>query len=291
MKNDSSDRNTATYRQQVDAAADAIRAQVGTLPRIGIILGTGLGPLADEIDAEHAFPYEDVPGFPSATVEMHEGQLLFGTLDGIPVAAMQGRFHLYEGYTPKEVAFPVRVLATLGVETLLISNAAGGMDPHHERGDVLLVTDHLNLQNGNPLTGPNEDDWGPRFVDMSEPYDPELRAIVKDEALDAGIPLHEGVYLAVVGPMLETKAEYRFMRQIGGDVVGMSTVPEVLAARHMGVRCLALSVITDECLPDALEPIDVEAVMAAAAEAEPKVTRLMKGVVQEVGEKPVGGGR
>lgn len=275
--------DAATYRERVDEAAAWVRQQVGAAPGIGIILGTGLDALADELDVNAALAYDDVPGFPASTVEAHEGQLLFGALDGVPVVAMQGRFHLYEGYSPKEVAFPVRVLATLGVETLLISNAAGGMDPHHERGDLVLVTDHLNLQNGNPLTGPNEEDWGPRFLDMSEPYDPQLRALAKEEALDVGIRLHEGVYLAVVGPMLETKAEYRYMRQIGGDVVGMSTVPEVLAARHMGVRCMAISVITDECLPDALEPIDVEAAMDAAAEAAPKLTRIVKGVVREIG--------
>ncbi|PSQ81495.1 MAG: purine-nucleoside phosphorylase [Bacteroidetes bacterium QS_8_68_15] len=269
-----------SYRERVDAAADAIRRQIDATPATGLILGTGLGALADELDTDTALAYEDLPGFPATTVDSHEGQLLFGGLEGAPVAAMQGRFHLYEGYSPKEVAFPVRVLATLGVETLLISNAAGGMDPHHDRGDLVLITDHINLQGANPLTGPNEDDWGPRFLDMSEPYDLELRDHAKEEALDAGIRLHEGVYLAVVGPMLETKAEYRYMRRIGGDVVGMSTVPEVLAARHMGVRCMAISVVTDECLPDALEPIDVEAALAAAGEAGPKLTRIVKGVVR-----------
>ena len=269
-----------SYRERVDAAADAIRRQIDAAPATGLILGTGLGALADELDTDTALAYEDLPGFPATTVDSHEGQLLFGGLEGAPVAAMQGRFHLYEGYSPKEVAFPVRVLATLGVETLLISNAAGGMDPHHDRGDLVLITDHINLQGANPLTGPNEDDWGPRFLDMSEPYDLELRDHAKEEALDAGIRLHEGVYLAVVGPMLETKAEYRYMRRIGGDVVGMSTVPEVLAARHMGVRCMAISVVTDECLPDALEPIDVEAALAAAGEAGPKLTRIVKGVVR-----------
>ncbi|PSQ91652.1 MAG: purine-nucleoside phosphorylase [Bacteroidetes bacterium SW_4_67_19] len=282
MPNDTPD-DAASYRERVDRAADAIRQEGGTAPATGIILGTGLGALTDELDAEAVLAYDDLPGFPASTVESHEGQLLFGELEGVPVAAMQGRFHLYEGYSPKEVAFPVRVLATLGVETLLISNAAGGMDPHHERGDLVLITDHINLQGANPLTGPNEDDWGPRFLDMSEPYDPELRDLAKEKALDASIPLHEGVYLAVVGPMLETKAEYRYMRQIGGDVVGMSTVPEVLAARHMGVRCMAISVVTDECLPDALDPIDVEAALAAAGEAEPKLTRIVKGVVREIG--------
>lgn len=273
-----------TYRKKVEDAADTVRSTIETVPSTGIILGTGAGALAEEMEVHTSIPYEEIPGFPTSTVEMHEGTLLFGRLAGVSVAAMQGRLHLYEGYTAKQVAFPIRVLGTLGIETLLISNAAGGMDPHHDAGDVMLVTDHINLQGSNPLVGPNVDEWGPRFLDMSEPYDPELRALAEEQALEHGIKLHKGVYLAVVGPMLETKAEYRYMRQIGGDVVGMSTVPEVIAARHMSIRCMALSVITDKCLPDALEPIDVEEAMAAAAEARPKLTRIMKGVLREIGE-------
>jgi purine-nucleoside phosphorylase len=247
-------------------------------------LGTGLGQLADDMDVEQAISYHDIPHFPEATVEQHEGKLLLGRLDGVPVTAMQGRFHLYEGYSPKQVTFPVRVLATLGVETLLISNAAGGMNPHHEKGELMLITDHINLQGRNPLTGPNIDEWGPRFPDMSEPYDVKLRELAEEQALEHGIKLHEGVYLAVIGPNMETKAEYRFMRRIGGDVVGMSTVPEVIVARHMDLRCMAITVITDECFPDALEPIDVEDVMAAAADAQPDLTRITRGVVREIGE-------
>ncbi|PSQ96965.1 MAG: purine-nucleoside phosphorylase [Bacteroidetes bacterium SW_9_63_38] len=271
------------YKERVDEATDAIRDEIDQPPAIGIILGTGAGALAEEIDPETTLSYEDLPGFPPSTMEMHEGELIFGTLEGVPVVAMNGRLHLYEGYTAHEVVFPVRVLGTLGIDTLLLSNAAGGMDPHHDAGDLLLVTDHINKQGTNPLIGPNVDDWGPRFLDMSEPYDPALREIAEQTALDHGIALRKGVYLSVKGPMLETEAEYRYMRDLGGDVVGMSTVPEVIAARHMDVRCMALSVITDECLPDDLDPIDVEAAMAAAAEARPKLSRIMKDVVQEIG--------
>lgn len=274
-------------QQKVEQAAKAVHKRVDARPNIGMILGTGAGELAEEIEERATLPYEDIPGFPASTMEMHEGKLVFGTLENVPVVAMNGRLHLYEGYSADEVVFPVRVLATLGIESLLISNAAGGMDPHHEAGDLLLVTDHINKQDTNPLIGPNVEAWGPRFLDMSEPYDPELRALAEEQALEHGIALHKGVYLGVVGPMLETKAEYRYMRKIGGDVVGMSTIPEVIAARHMGVRCMALSVITDECLPDALEPIDVEAAMEAAAEARPKLSRIMKGVVREIGNPEV----
>ncbi len=271
------------YRQQVDAAAEAIRARTPLQPRLGIILGTGLGALAREIDVEVDVPYDDLPHFPISTVESHHGRLLIGRLGGVPVYALQGRFHLYEGYTPREVTLPVRVLATLGVDTLLISNAAGGMNPHYRRGDLMMLTDHINLQGANPLVGPNVEDWGPRFPDMSEPYDVALRHLAERVALEQGIKLHQGVYVAVVGPNLETRAEYRFLRMIGGDVVGMSTVPEVIVARHMGVRVLAISVITDECFPDALEPISIEDVLAAAARAEPDLTRIMKVVAARIG--------
>jgi purine-nucleoside phosphorylase len=273
-----------TYREQVEEAAAHVRSEHDHKATVGLILGTGLGQLADDMDVEQAISYHDIPHFPEATVEQHEGKLLLGRLDGVPVTAMQGRFHLYEGYSPKQVTFPVRVLATLGVETLLISNAAGGMNPHHEKGELMLITDHINLQGRNPLTGPNIDEWGPRFPDMSEPYDVKLRELAEEQALEHGIKLHEGVYLAVIGPNMETKAEYRFMRRIGGDVVGMSTVPEVIVARHMDLRCMAITVITDECFPDALEPIDVEDVMAAAADAQPDLTRITRGVVREIGE-------
>ncbi len=279
--------DAATYRAHVEAAAGAIAAAIDLRPRLGIILGTGLGKLAEEIDVRASVAYDDIPHFPISTVESHHGRLLCGHLRGVPVLAMQGRFHLYEGYGPQQVTFPVRVLATLGVETLLVSNAAGGMNPHYRRGDLMLLTDHINLQGVNPLVGPNVEAWGPRFPDMSEPYDPALRRLAEERALALGIKLQQGVYVAVTGPNLETKAEYRFLRAIGADVVGMSTVPEVIVARHMDLRVLAFSVITDECFPDALEPVTLEAVLAAAAEAEPKLTALMAAVVEALGEAEV----
>jgi len=280
------------YRRQVEEAAQAIRDRIAPGSssgqvfdaRIGIILGTGLGALADAIDADVVLSYDDIPHFPISTVESHHGKLLAGHLDGVPVLALQGRFHLYEGYGPLEITFPVRVLAHLGIETLLISNAAGGMNTNFRRGDLMLVTDHINLQGINPLSGPNVDDWGPRFPDMSMPYDEDLRRLAEKAALERAIKLQQGVYLAVEGPNLETRAEYRFLRTAAGaDAVGMSTVPEVLVARHQGLRCLAFSVITDECFPDALEPVSIEDVLAAAGEAEPKLTAVMRAVVAEIG--------
>ena len=268
-----------TARTQVREAADALRARVGDGARVGVILGTGLGALADEVDVREAVPYADVPHVPAPTVETHSGRFLAGQLRGVEVLAMQGRFHLYEGYSPWQVTLPVRVMAALGVETLLISNAAGGMNPLFRRGDLMLVTDHIHLQGSNPLTGANVDAWGPRFPDMSEPYDRALREAAAQAALERGIRLQEGVYVSVVGPNLETRAEYRFLRQAGADVVGMSTTPEVIVARHHGMRVLAVSVVTDECFPDALEPVDIADVLAAAAEAEPKLTQILGDVV------------
>ena len=272
-----------TARAQVQEAADALRERIGKAARVGIILGTGLGKLADEIEIREAVPYGEIPHFPLSTVESHEGRLIAGTLRGVEVIAMQGRFHIYEGYSAWQATLPVRVMATLGVETLLISNAAGGMNPLYRRGDLMLTTDHINLQGVNPLTGPNVDDWGPRFPDMSEPYDRDLRDAAEAAALERGVRLQQGVYVAVVGPNLETRAEYRFLRAIGADVVGMSTVPEVIVARHQGMRCMAISVVTDECFPDALEPVSIADVLAAAAEAEPSLTTLMGDVVATLG--------
>lgn len=269
-----------TARTQVQEAADVLRPRVGGGARVGIILGTGLGRLAAEIDARETVPYTEIPHVPLSTVESHDGRLIAGTLRGVEVLAMQGRFHLYEGYSPWQVTLPVRVMAALGVETLLISNAAGGMNPLYRRGDLMLVTDHINLQGVNPLTGPNVDEWGPRFPDMSEPYDRALRQVAEDAALRRGVRLQQGVYVAVVGPNLETRAEYRFLRGIGADVVGMSTVPETIVARHHGMRVMAISVVTDECFPDALEPVSIEDVLAAAGEAEPTLTQLMGDVVE-----------
>jgi purine-nucleoside phosphorylase len=271
------------YRRHVAAAAEHLRARVGERARVGLILGTGLGRLAEEIEATEVVPYDEVPHFPLSTVESHHGRLIAGRLAGVPVVALQGRFHLYEGYSAQAITLPVRVLRALGVETLLISNAAGGMNPLYRRGDLMLLTDHINLQGANPLVGANADEWGPRFPDMSEPYDLALRALAERAALERAIRLQQGVYVAVAGPNLETRAEYRFLRAIGADAVGMSTVPEVIVARHMGMRCLAVSVITDECFPDALAPVSIADVLAAAAEAEPKLTALMTALVEEVG--------
>ncbi|MCH7638564.1 MAG: purine-nucleoside phosphorylase [Bacteroidetes bacterium] len=271
------------YRSQVNEAAAYLREKLGTEARVGLILGTGLGKLAEEIDGAKTAEYGAIPHFPVSTVESHHGRLLSGTLGGVTVTAMQGRFHLYEGYDGRQITFPVRVMKQLGVDTLLVSNAAGGMNPLFRRGDLMLLTDHINLQGMNPLTGPNADEWGPRFPDMSEPYDKGLRDIAEQAALDRAIRLQQGVYVAVEGPNLETRAEYRFLRFIGADAVGMSTVPEVIVGNHMGMRCMAISVITDECLPDALEPVSIEDVLAAAAEAEPNLTALMRAVVEEIG--------
>ena len=267
---------------RVEEAAAEIRRVTSVAPRVGLILGTGLGRLAEEIDVEQVIEYDELPHFPVSTVESHHGKLLLGRLQSVPVVAMQGRFHLYEGYSAREVTFPVRVLGCLGIESLLISTACGGMNPLHRRGDLMLLTDHINLQGFNPLTGPNVDRWGPRFPDMSEPYDVGLRALAEEAALTLNIRLHQGVYVAVVGPNLETKAEYRFLRAIGADVVGMSTVPEVIAARHMDIKVMAIGVITDECFPDVLEPLTLEHVLAAAAEAEPKLTRIMASVTKHL---------
>ena len=266
----------------IEAAVRAVRARTTLTPDVAIILGTGLGGLADEMDVEARIPYGDIPGFPLSTVESHAGRLLAGTLAGRRVVAMQGRVHLYEGYSPQEIAFPVRVLARLGARTLVVSNACGGMHPLWSPGDLMLIADHINLLGKNPLVGPNDDRLGPRFPDMSEPYDAELRAQARAVALALGIPLREGVYVAVTGPNLETRAEYRMLRTLGADVVGMSTVPEVITAAHMGLRVLGLSIITDQCLPDALAPASLEQILAVAREAEPRLTALVRGVIERL---------
>ena len=269
----------------VGAAAAVLAGRVGRDARVGLILGTGLGGLADAIDVEAAVPYDEVPDMPLSTVESHSGRFLAGTLRGVPVLAMQGRFHLYEGYAAREIVRPVRVLAELGVETLVVSNAAGGMNPLFRRGDLMLIDDHVNLQGANPLTGANHPAWGDRFPDMGDAYDADLRDLVVRLALDAQIRLQRGVYVAVEGPSLESRAEYRFLRgAVGADVVGMSTVPEVIAARHLGLRCLALSVVTDMCLPDALEPVTLPDILAAAALAEPNLQRLVADLVQAIAD-------
>jgi purine-nucleoside phosphorylase len=270
------------WRAALDEAVAAVRSRTAFEPEVGIILGTGLGRLAEEIQVEASIPYAEIPHFPVATVETHAGRLLFGVLAGRPVVAMQGRFHLYEGYTPREIALPVRTIALLGIRTLMVSNASGGLNPLWRPGDLVLLDDHINLLGANPLVGPNVEDLGPRFPDMSEPYDPGLRMLAEAVALEAGLELHHGVYVAVTGPNLETRAEYRMLRTLGADIVGMSTVPEVIVARHMGLRVLGLSIITDACLPDALEPADIDAIIRTAMKAEPGLTALMRGVLEQL---------
>jgi purine-nucleoside phosphorylase len=271
-----------TTAERVAAAVAAIRARSPLEPEVGVVLGTGLGRLAEEIEVEAAIPYGEIRHFSPSTVESHPGRLLLGRLAGRRVAAMQGRLHRYEGYSLQQVTFPVRVLRALGAEVLVVSNACGGMNPLWSPGDVMLITDHINLLGDNPLVGPNEDELGPRFPDMSAAYDPELQRLAREVALERGIPLRRGVYVAVTGPNLETRAEYRMLRGLGADVVGMSTVPEVIVAVHAGMRVLGLSIITDACLPDALEPASLERIVATAAGAEPKLTELVRGVVERL---------
>jgi purine-nucleoside phosphorylase len=267
---------------RIEAAAAAVRARFHGTPDVAIILGTGLGGLAAEIDATATIEYHDIPGFPLSTVESHEGRLICGTLAGKTVVAMQGRFHRYEGYSLQQVTFPVRVLRALGATTLVVSNACGGLHPLWSAGDLMLIADHINLLGDSPLIGPNDESLGPRFPDLSNVYDPELRALARDVAAEHRVTLREGVYVAVAGPNLETRAEYRFLRAIGADVVGMSTVPEVVVAVHGGMRVLGLSIITDMCLPDALEPATVEKIIAVANRAEPNLTTVVRGVLERL---------
>lgn len=246
---------------------------------VGIILGTGLGGLVKDIEIEQTIDYGDIPHFPLSTVESHHGKLIFGKLSGKNVVVMQGRFHYYEGYSMKQITYPVRVMKFLGVKTLLLSNACGGMNPIYQRGDLMIMNDHINLLGDNPLIGKNEDELGPRFPDMSEPYSKRLIDLAEDAALKNGIKVHKGVYVAVPGPNLETRAEYRFLRDIGADVVGMSSIPEDIVAVHMGMEVFGLSIITDECFPDSLKPVVVEEIIEAANQAEPKMTTIMKELV------------
>lgn len=271
--------STSAALDHIQDAVEAVRGRSGMQPRVGVMLGTGLGGLTSEIEIETEISYEDIAHFPVSTVESHTGRLILGTLEGVPVVAMQGRFHRYEGYSLAEVTFPVRVMGSLGIESLIVSAAVGGMNPLWELGDLVLVEDHINLLGENPLTGPNIDDLGPRFPDMSEPYDAALRELALSTAEALQIPLRQGVYVAVTGPNLETRAEYRMLRQIGADVVGMSTVPEVIVARHMGLRVMGVAIITDMCLPDALEVADFQKIIATAMAAEPKLTGLIRGIV------------
>lgn len=269
--------------EEMKSAAEFLRNRGVKEKCVGIVLGTGLGNLISEINIELEIPYEEIPGFPVSTVEFHSGKLIYGLISGTRVLVMNGRFHYYEGYTMKQITFPIRVMKLLGVDTLLISNAAGGMNKAFKKGTLMLISDHINLLPEQALIGKNIDELGPRFPDMSEAYNKNLRSRLHRIAKEEQIPLEEGVYVSVTGPNLETAAEYRFLHRIGADAVGMSTVPEVIVARHMDMQVAAVSVITDECDPDNLQPVDIAEIIAVAGKAELKLTRLFSRLVTELG--------
>ena len=266
---------TSTY-DMIQEAKSFIEKKTSLVPEVGIILGTGLGKLADEIEPAAVIPYEEIPHFPLSTVEAHAGKLILGTIAGKKVMALQGRFHFYEGYSMQQVVFPVRVMKFMKVHTLIVSNACGGINPLFTPGTIMVITDHINLLPGNPLIGPNDHRIGPRFPDMSEPYSRKLVDLVCKVALESRIKIERGVYASMTGPSLETRAEYRMLKTLGADVIGMSTVPEVIAAVHAGLSVLGLSVITDACLPDALEPADIKKIIANANRAEPTLVTLIQ---------------
>ena len=272
----------AEFKENLNNAITFIRSRVDFKPTIGIILGTGLGSLVDGIELIDTVPYDQIPHFPVSTVESHAGRLLFGNLRGKPVVCMQGRFHYYEGYSFKQIAFPVRVMKALGMETLIVSNAAGGMNPNFRPGDIMLIKDHINFFPGNPLIGPNDNAWGDRFPDMYETYTFALQDIAKQVALEQKLPMQTGVYLGLTGPCLETAAEYRFFRTIGADAVGMSTVPEVLVAHHQRNRVLGFSILTDMGLADNMHPCSLDDVIGTASRTEPKLRDLIAGCVERM---------
>jgi len=251
-------------------------------PEIGIVLGTGMHHLLDHVDVKQSIAYSDIPGFPVSTVEFHKGNLIYGTIAGKTVLIMQGRLHAYEGYSMQQIVFPIRVMKSLGLQKLFLSNAAGGINLKYRKGDLVLVDDHINLLSGNPLSGKNDDALGSRFPDMSEPYDVSLKTLLLQKALALGIELKKGVYAAVHGPNLETKAEYRYLKIIGADMVGMSTVPEVIAAVHMQLPCVAISVITDECDPDNLKPVNIAEIIRVAGNADLKLSQLFVEAIQSL---------
>jgi purine-nucleoside phosphorylase len=269
-----------SYLDQINQTSNFLKTRIRTNPQFGIILGTGLGALVNKIEIEVEISYEEIPNFPVSTVESHKGKLIFGTLAGKKIVAMQGRFHYYEGYSMKEVTFPVRVMKLLGIERLFVSNAAGGVNLDYKVADLMVINDHIDLLPENPLLGPNLDDFGPRFPDMSEPYEQKMVEQALEFAQKEGIACHAGVYAAVKGPNLETKAEYRYVRIIGADAVGMSTVPEVMVARHMGLKVFAISAITDIGDPDNLKPINIDFILAAAAKAEIGMTKIIQKLIE-----------
>jgi len=265
---------------QIQDAVTHIRARWKVTPHAGLILGTGLGGLAGQIDQDAVFDYEEIPHFLKSTATSHRGRFICGKLDGVPVVAMEGRHHMYEGYALSQITLPVRVMKALGAELLMVSNAAGGMNPHYKSGDIVVIEDHINLMGDNPLIGINDDRLGPRFPDMSQPYDLRLVEQALAVARRHDIVAHPGVFVAVAGPNLETRAEYRFLRLIGADTVGMSTVPEVIVAAHCGLRVVGMSIVTDMCLPDALEAADVEKIIGIANAAEPNLRKMFLGVLE-----------
>ena len=268
--------------EKIEQAAAYIRSRGVESPQIGIVLGTGLGNLALKIEAEQIIDYADIPNFPVSTVESHSGKLIYGKLSGKKVIAMQGRFHYYEGYSGEEITFPIRVFQKLGIEKLLISNAAGTVNPDFKKGTLMLIDDHINMIPDNPLRGKNLDELGPRFPDMSQPYDAAMNGKLKAIAKELEIILHEGVYTPVAGPNLETRAEYRYLRKIGSDAVGMSTAPEVIVANHMGIPCCAVSVLTDECDPDNLQPVSIAEILEIAGRAEKDLTKLYEELIKRL---------
>ena len=266
--------------QAIRESVEYLQKKIGVFePEVGIVLGTGLGGLVKEIEIEHSIMYSSIPNFPISTLEFHSGKLIFGTLKGKKVVAMQGRLHFYEGYSMQQITFPIRVLKALGIKHLFVSNAAGSLNPEFKKGDLMIINDHINLQPESPLRGINDADLGPRFPDMSQPYNKKLIADGLKVAEEQGITCHQGVYVAVAGPNLETKAEYKYLRIIGGDAVGMSTVPEVIVANHMALPVFAISVLTDEGFPEDLQPFNLDEILETAAVAEPKLTKILSQLI------------
>lgn len=270
---------------RIDDAVQAIRRYTGVVPKVGIVLGTGLGGVARKIEEAVTISYSDIPGFAESTVKSHAGQLVLGRIAGVPVVAMEGRFHFYEGYSLEQVTFPVRVVKALGAASLIVTNACGSLNPLHRKGDLLIIDDHINLMGVNPLIGLNDDRLGGRFPDMCEPYTQRYIALAEKIALEFGIPAHRGVYAAMTGPCLETRAEYRMLRTIGADAIGMSTVPEVIVGVHAGLRILGLAVLTDVCLPDALEPCEIGAIIAVANASGPLLEKVLLEFVARAGKE------
>ena len=273
-----------SFKNKVFQATSFVRSRIGQHPHIGLLIGTGLAESVSHMKRTVSVDYRDIPNFPISTVPTHRGALLFGSIRGRRVLAMQGRFHYYEGYTMRDITLPVRVMQLLGVNTLIVLNASGGINPSLNTGDIMVIADHINLTGSNPLIGPNVDEWGPRFPDMTQVYDPKLIAVAEEAALENGIPVQKGVYVGLPGPSLETRAEIRFLKTIGADAVGLSTIPEVIAAAHGGMAILGLSVITNMNLPDDPQPCRVDDIIATAEAATPRVQAVIEGVVERLPE-------